>query len=58
MDRLSVLPPQRLLDADFWDVLADAGPDVSPHQVRRDLETHLLSLGDAFGGHRGGGEAA
>jgi hypothetical protein len=53
-----VLPPQRLLDADFWDVLADAGPDVSPHQVRRDLETHLLSLGDAFGGHRGGGEAA
>jgi hypothetical protein len=58
MDRLSVLPPQRLLDADFWDVLADASPDVSPHQVRRDLETHLLSLGDAFGGRRGGGEAA
>jgi predicted O-methyltransferase YrrM len=58
MDRLSVLPPQRVLDAGFWDVLADANPDVSSSQIRQDLATHLTSLGTAFGRHRGGGQAA
>jgi predicted O-methyltransferase YrrM len=58
MDRLSVLPPQRVLDASFWDVLADANSDAASSQVRRDLATHLTSLGAAFGGHREGGEAA
>jgi hypothetical protein len=53
-----VLPPQRVLDASFWDVLAKADSDASPAQVRHDLQTHLVSLGEAFGGHRGGGEAA
>lgn len=58
MDRLSVLPPQRVLDAGFWDVLADANPDASPSQIRHDLATHFTSLGTTFGGHRGGGQAA
>ena len=48
MDRLSVLPPQRILDASFWDVLAEADSDASPAQVRHDLQTHLVSLGEAF----------
>jgi len=58
MDRLSVLPPQRVLEARFWDVLADADSDASPAQVRRDLQTQLASLGDSFGKDRGGAEAA
>jgi predicted O-methyltransferase YrrM len=58
MDRLSVLPPQRVLDAGVWDVLADAHSDASPAQVRHDLQTQLVALGEAFGGQRGGGEAA
>ena len=58
MDRLSVLPPQRVLDASFWNVLADANSDAASSQVRQDLATHLTSLGAAFGGHRVGGEAA
>jgi len=58
MDRLSVLPPQRVLDAGFWDILADADSEASPAQVRRDLQTQLASLGEAFGKDRGGEEAA
>src|SRR5215210_5391900 len=58
MDRLSVLPPQRVLDSGFWDILADADSEASPAQVRRDLQTQLASLGDAFGRDGGGEEAA
>jgi len=58
MDRLSVLPSQRVLDAGFWDILADADSEASPAQVRRDLQTQLASLGDAFGRDGGGEEAA
>ena len=58
MDRLSVLPPQRVLDASFWNVLADADSDASPAQLRHDLATHLTSLGGVFKADRGGGEAA
>jgi hypothetical protein len=48
MDRLSVLPPERALEASFWDVLADTAPEPSPRQIRQQLATHLASLGDAF----------
>lgn len=50
MDRLTVLPPQRVLDADFWDVLASAAPDADPAAIREALAPRLgASLGQAFG---------
>lgn len=50
MDRLTVLPPQRVLDADFWDVLATATPDADPQTIRAELAPRLsAALGPAFG---------
>jgi hypothetical protein len=49
MDRLTIVHPQRLLDADFWDVLAEASPTDSPSDVRPRLAERLSkSVGSAF----------
>jgi hypothetical protein len=49
MDRLGVVPPERVLACDFWSLLADAGPDATPDQVRSALGAALgSSLGPAF----------
>ena len=57
MDRLSVLPPQRVLDANS----GTSWPTPTPTRLLTRFEatwTRAVSLGDAFGRHRGGGEAA
>lgn len=49
LDRLSILAPQRVLDADFWSILADASPEASPVAIRAELGRNLAaSLGHAF----------
>jgi methyltransferase family protein len=58
LDRFFVLPPERVLDASFWSVLAEAGPDASPQQIRGELAEHLPSLGEEYVGRRAAGEAA
>jgi hypothetical protein len=58
MDRLSVLPPHQVLDATFWEILANTDANASPLQVRQELSRSLASLGDAFGAHRERGEPA
>lgn len=49
LDRLSVVHPRRVLEADFWDLLADSAPDVSPAALRTELGPLLGQLGPAFG---------
>jgi hypothetical protein len=49
MDRLTALPPQRILDAGFWPVLAGAAPESTPAQIRAALAPVLArDLGRDF----------
>jgi len=57
LDRLLAMPPQRILDASFWNVLAQASPNASPEQIQIELMRHTASLGEAIGGRPARGEA-
>lgn len=58
VDRLLALPPQRVLDATFWSVLAKASGNASPDQIQLELAGHAASLGAAFGSQRESREGA
>lgn len=49
LDRATALPPQRVLEASFWEVLSGATIDASPDDVRAQLAPRLdRSLGRGF----------
>jgi hypothetical protein len=49
LDRLAIVPPQRVLDAPFWQVLRDAPAESTPAQLRAALDDSLATaLGAAF----------
>ena len=49
LDRMMVLPPQRVLDSPFWDLFGDAREATAPETWRvRLAETVAGSLGSAF----------
>jgi hypothetical protein len=53
LDRLAVLAPERVLDASFWRLLADAPADATAEQVHRLIDESLraeLGLKFAAGG--------
>jgi hypothetical protein len=58
LDRLLALPPQRVLDASFWNVLAEASSNASPKDIQVELIRHTASLGEAFARRPAGAEAA
>ncbi len=49
LDRLSVVPPERVLSSDIWDVLSGMGTDIAPDEMRSRLaEAVRTSFGTAF----------
>jgi predicted O-methyltransferase YrrM len=49
LDRTAALSPQRVLEANFWEVLSGATTDASPDDIRAQLAPRLnRSLGPAF----------
>lgn len=49
LDRLAIVPPQRVLDAPFWGVLRELPEGSTPAQVRAALgDTLAVTLGTAF----------
>lgn len=48
LDRLSIVPPHRVLAAPFWQALRDAPADAGPEQVRALLTEAGIGLGPAF----------
>jgi len=49
LDRMTVVAPERLLQADFWEVLAGAAPDATADQLQQQLAPRVeASLGAAF----------
>jgi hypothetical protein len=49
LDRRAALPPQRVLEGNFWEVLSGATTDASPDEIRAQLAQRLdRSLGRAF----------
>jgi hypothetical protein len=49
MDRLTALPPRRVLESGFWEILAEAVPSAAPAELRERLNAEVSrSLGSAF----------